>query len=71
MAFITTSSSALILWTYLRSRSISGLIPLLAVASFDVETVQRLPSLDVKQTLAWLSGAFAAHLVGAASGELE
>ena len=41
-------------WTYLRSRSISGLIPLLAVASFDVETVQRLPSLDVKQTLAWL-----------------
>ncbi|QPN66677.1 glucosidase [Synechococcus sp. CBW1006] len=39
---------------YLRSRSITGLIPLLAVTSFDVETVLRLPVLDVRNTLAWL-----------------
>ncbi|MCP9830139.1 glucosidase [Synechococcus sp. HJ21-Hayes] len=38
---------------YLRSRSVSGLIPLLAVASFDVDTVKRLPCLDVRQSLAW------------------
>jgi hypothetical protein len=38
---------------YLRSRSVSGLIPLLAVASFDVDTVKRLPCLDVHQSLAW------------------
>jgi hypothetical protein len=38
---------------YLRTRSLSGLVPLLAVASFDVETVLRLPVLDVKKTLAW------------------
>ncbi len=40
-------------WDYLRTRSVSGLIPLLAVASFDVETVMRLPSLDVRKTMAW------------------
>jgi hypothetical protein len=38
---------------YLRTRSLSGLVPLLAVQSFDVETVSRLPMLDVKNTLAW------------------
>ena len=38
---------------YLRTRSLSGLVPLLAVASFDVETVLRLPALDVTKTLAW------------------
>jgi hypothetical protein len=38
---------------YLRTRSVSGLIPLLAVASFDVETVKRLPALDVTQSMAW------------------
>jgi hypothetical protein len=38
---------------YLRTRSVSGLIPLLAVASFDVETVKRLPVLDVSQSMAW------------------
>ncbi|MFN9620925.1 MAG: MGH1-like glycoside hydrolase domain-containing protein [Synechococcaceae cyanobacterium] len=38
---------------FLRSRSVSGLIPLLAVASFDVDTVKRLPVLDVTQSLAW------------------
>ncbi len=38
-------------WDYLRSRSISGLIPLLAVASFDVDTVQRVDSLDVNSIL--------------------
>jgi hypothetical protein len=38
---------------YLRSRSVSSLIPLLAVASFDVDTVKRLPCLDVRQSLAW------------------
>ncbi|MFM7642661.1 MAG: MGH1-like glycoside hydrolase domain-containing protein [Cyanobium sp.] len=38
---------------YLRTRSFSGLVPLLAVQSFDVETVSRLPMLDVKNSLAW------------------
>ena len=38
---------------FLRTRSVSGLIPLLAVASFDVDTVKRLPVLDVNQSLAW------------------
>ena len=38
---------------YLRSRSISGLIPLLAVASFDRETVERLPVLDVLNSMKW------------------
>ncbi len=38
---------------YLRTRSLSGVVPLLAVQSFDVETVGRLPMLDVKQSLAW------------------
>ena len=38
---------------FLRSRSVSGLIPLLAVASFDVDTVKRLPVLDVNQSLKW------------------
>jgi hypothetical protein len=38
---------------FLRSRSVSGLIPLLAVASFDVDTVKRLPVLDVLQSLGW------------------
>ncbi|MCP9849435.1 glucosidase [Cyanobium sp. Morenito 9A2] len=38
---------------YLRTRSVSGLIPLLAVASFDGETVQRLPALDVRRSMAW------------------
>ena len=38
---------------YLRTRSLSGLIPLLAVASFDVETVGRLPALDVLKSMSW------------------
>ncbi|MFN5463703.1 MAG: MGH1-like glycoside hydrolase domain-containing protein [Cyanobacteriota bacterium] len=38
---------------YLRTRSLSGLVPLLAVQSFDAETVSRLPMLDVKNSLAW------------------
>ena len=38
---------------YLRTRSVSGLVPLLAVASFDVDTVKRLPVLDVTRSLKW------------------
>jgi len=38
---------------YLRTRSLTGLIPLLAVASFDVETVLRLPVLDVLKSMSW------------------
>ena len=38
---------------FLRSRSVSGLIPLLAVTSFDVDTVKRLPVLEVTRSLAW------------------
>ncbi|MFZ9147383.1 MGH1-like glycoside hydrolase domain-containing protein [Vulcanococcus sp.] len=38
---------------YLRTRSVSGLVPLLAVASFDVDTAKRLPVLDVTQSLKW------------------
>jgi hypothetical protein len=38
---------------YLRTRSLTGLIPLLAVASFDVETVTRLPELDVLKSMSW------------------
>ncbi len=38
---------------YLRTRSLSGLVPLLAVASFDHETVDRLPVLDVLKSMAW------------------
>ena len=38
---------------YLRTRSVSGLIPLLAVASFDVDTVMRLPMLDIMKSLDW------------------
>jgi hypothetical protein len=38
---------------YLRTRSLSGLVPLLAVASFDRETVNRLPVLDVLKSMAW------------------
>ena len=38
---------------YLRTRSVSGLVPLLAVASFDVDTVKRLPVLDVMSSLRW------------------
>jgi hypothetical protein len=38
---------------YLRTRSVSGLIPLLAVASYDVETVERLPVLDMMKSMAW------------------
>jgi len=38
---------------FLRTRSISGLVPLLAVQSFDVQTVSRLPTLDVEHSLAW------------------
>jgi hypothetical protein len=40
---------------YLRTRSLSGLVPLLAVQSFDVDTVQRLPMLDVNNSLAWFT----------------
>ena len=40
---------------YLRTRSISGLVPLLAVQSFDIDTVARLPMLDVTHTLAWFT----------------
>ena len=40
---------------YLRTRSLSGLVPLLAVQSFDIDTVQRLPMLDVTNTLAWFT----------------
>ena len=38
---------------YLRTRSVSGLVPLLAVASFDVATVLRLPVLDVINSMGW------------------
>ena len=38
---------------FLRTRSLSGLVPLLAVASFDRETVERLPVLDVLKSMAW------------------
>jgi hypothetical protein len=38
---------------YLRTRSLSGLVPLLAVASFDRATVERLPVLDVLNSMAW------------------
>ncbi|MEB3331735.1 MAG: glucosidase [Synechococcaceae cyanobacterium] len=38
---------------YLRTRSLSGLVPLLAVQSFDIDTVERLPMLDVQNSLAW------------------
>jgi hypothetical protein len=38
---------------YLRTRSLSGLVPLLAVQSFDRETVTSLPVLDVEHSLAW------------------
>ncbi|MCP9881236.1 glucosidase [Cyanobium sp. Alchichica 3B3-8F6] len=38
---------------YLRTRTLSGLVPLLAVASFDRETVGRLPVLDVLKSMAW------------------
>jgi hypothetical protein len=38
---------------YLCTRSVSGLIPLLAVASFDRATVERLPVLDVATSMAW------------------
>ena len=38
---------------YLRTRSLSGLVPLLAVASFDRETVNRVQVLDVRESLAW------------------
>lgn len=38
---------------YLRTRSLTGLIPLLAVTSFDVETVSRLPVLDVLNSMRW------------------
>jgi len=40
---------------YLRTRSLSGLVPLLAVQSFDIDTVQRLPMLDVNHSLAWFT----------------
>ncbi|MEI7953009.1 MAG: glucosidase, partial [Synechococcaceae cyanobacterium ELA182] len=40
---------------YLRTRSLSGLVPLLAVQSFDIDTVQRLPMLDVTNSLAWFT----------------
>jgi hypothetical protein len=40
-------------WTYLRTRSVSGLIPLLAVASFDVATVERFPCLDARKSFEW------------------
>jgi hypothetical protein len=40
---------------YLRTRSVSGLIPLLAVASYDVETVERLPVLDMMKSMAWFA----------------
>jgi hypothetical protein len=40
---------------YLRTRSISGLVPLLAVQSFDIDTVARLPMLDVTNSLAWFT----------------
>ena len=36
---------------YLRTRSLAGLIPLLAVASFDRETVQQFPMLDIQPLL--------------------
>ena len=38
---------------YLRTRSLSGVVPLLAVASFDRETVNRLPVLNVLESMAW------------------
>jgi hypothetical protein len=38
---------------FLKTRSLSGLVPLLAVASFDVDAVKRLPVLDVSESLRW------------------
>jgi len=40
--------------TFLRTRSVSGLVPLLAVTSFDVDTVKRLPVLDVASSMKWM-----------------
>ena len=39
--------------SFLRTRSVCGLVPLLAVASFDVDTVKRLPVLNVADSLKW------------------
>ena len=39
---------------YLRTRSVSGLIPLLAVASFHADEVQSIPALDIHQSLTQL-----------------
>ena len=39
---------------YLRTRSVSGLIPLLAVASFHADEIQSIPSLDIRQSLTQL-----------------
>ena len=36
---------------YLRTRSLSGLIPLLGIASFDADEVKAIPNLDVRRTL--------------------
>ncbi len=36
---------------YLRTRSLSGLIPLLAIATFDAQTVDSIPALDVRRYL--------------------
>ena len=36
---------------YLRTRSLSGLIPLLAIATFDAQTVDSIPALDVRSYL--------------------
>ena len=36
---------------YLRTRSISGLIPLLAITSFDASSVKTIPSLDIRKSL--------------------
>ena len=38
---------------YLRTRSVAGLVPLLAVSSFDRKTVERLPVLDVLNSMKW------------------
>ena len=42
---------------YLRTRSLSGLIPLLGIATFDARTVEAIPSLDVRSYLTELGEA--------------
>jgi len=40
---------------YLRTRSLSGLIPLLGIASFEADQVERMPSLDIRRSLSQIA----------------